>query len=124
GLALTYRCGGFDCVQHAMACDGVFEGGAEMCSLAIVAGEARVGLGDVGARALRRRPPVFLRHGHGLERGLRVPSAVYVQLPDLGLAAGGGELQVAFGAVDLPEQVRSARDATAVVDRKGGPALE
>src|SRR5205085_6941698 len=34
------------------------------------------------------------------------------------------ELQIALAAVDLPEQVRAARDAAAIVDREGGPALE
>lgn len=51
-----------------------------MRSLAIVAGEARVRLGDVGgrARALRQRPPILLWHGQGLERGLRALAAAYV----------------------------------------------
>src|SRR3989442_13567358 len=40
------------------------------------------------------------------------------------MAAGGGELQIALGAVDLPEQVGAARNPTAIVDREGGPALE
>src|SRR5438128_4346235 len=107
-----------------MAPDRVFEGGAVMRPLAIVAGETRVRLRDVGARALRRRPPILLWHEQELERGLRAPAAANVQLPDLGLAAGGGELQIALAAVDLPEQVRAARDAAAIVDREGGPALE
>src|SRR5438093_7190066 len=123
-LTLTGRRGCLDRVQHAMARDRVFEGGAEMRSLAIVAGEARVRLGDVGARPLWRRPSIRLRHGQDLERGLVALAAADVQLPDLGLAAGGGELQVALGAVDLPEQVRAARDAAAVVDREGGAAIE
>src|SRR5713226_5024986 len=57
--------GRLDRVQHAMARDRVVERGAEMRSLAIVTGETRVRLGDVGgrARALRRRPPILLRHG-------------------------------------------------------------
>ena len=44
-----------------------------MRSLAIVAGEMRVRLGDVGGRArgLGRRPPILLWHGQELERGLR-----------------------------------------------------
>src|SRR5437773_7203643 len=104
--------------------DRVFKGGAEMCPLAIVAGETRVRLGDVGARALRRRPPILLWHGQDLERGLRTPAALDVHLPDLGLAAGGGELKIALGAVNLPEQVRAARDPAAIVDRERGPALE
>src|SRR5207244_5094528 len=102
-------------VQHAMARDCVFEGGAEMRSLAVVARETRVRLRDIGARALRRRPPILLWHGQELERGLRALAATDVQLPDLGLAAGGGELQLALAAVDLPEQVRAARDPTAIV---------
>jgi len=87
-----------------------------MRSLAIVAGETRVRLGDVGGRArvLRRRPPILHGHGHGHghehERGLRALAPAYVHLPDLDLAAGDGELQIALGAVDLPEQVRAARD--------------
>src|SRR5256886_17068574 len=121
-LTLTGRRGSLDRVQHAMAPDRVFEGGAEMRPLAIVAGETRVRLRDVGARALRRRPPILLWHGQDLERGLRAPAATDVQLPDLGLAAGGGELQIALAAVDLPEQFRAARDAAAIVDREGGPA--
>src|SRR2546421_8602612 len=107
-----------------MARDRIFEGGAEMRPLAIVAGETRVRLGDVGARALRRRPPILLWHGQVLERGLCALAATDVQLPDLSLAAGGRELQVALGAVYLPEQVRAARDAAAIVDREGGAALE
>src|SRR2546423_14952519 len=123
-LTLAGRRGRLDGVQHAMARDRVYEGGAEMRSLAIVAGETRVRWGDVGARALRRRPPIVLWHGQELERGLRVPAAADVHLPDLGLAAGGRELQIAFAAVDLPEQVRAARDPAAIVDREGGAALE
>src|SRR5438128_2245900 len=109
-----------------MARDRVFKGGAEMRSLAIVAGEMRVRLRDVRGRArvLRRRPPILLWHGQELERGLRALAAAYVQLEDLGLAAGGGELQIALAAVDLPEQVRATRDPAAIVDREGGPALE
>src|SRR5438105_10248405 len=91
-LTLTGRRGSLDRVQHAMAPDPVFKGRAEMRSLAIVAGETRVRLRDVGARALRRRPPIWLWHGQELERGLRAPAAADVQLPDLGLPAGGSEL--------------------------------
>src|SRR5213076_51802 len=104
--------------------DSVFESGTEIRSLAIVASEARVRLRDVGARALRRRPPILLGHGQELERGLRTLAATDVQLPDLDLAAGGRELQIALAAVDLPEQVRAARDPAAIVDREGGAALE
>src|SRR5437870_2926743 len=107
-----------------MAPDRVVKGGTEMRPLAIVAGETRVRLRDVGARALRRRPPILLWHGQELERGLRALAAADVQLPDLGLPAGGSELQIALASVDLPEQVRTARDATAIVDREGGAALE
>src|SRR5947208_4620883 len=107
-----------------MAPDRVFKGRAEMRPLAIVAGETRVRLRDVGARTLRRRPPILLWHGQELERGLRAPAATDVQLPDLRLSAGGRELQIALAAVDLPEQVRTPRDAAAIVDREGGAALE
>src|SRR5437667_11789519 len=107
-----------------MARDRVFEGRAEVRSFAIVAGETRVRLRDVGAGALRRRPPILLWHGQDLERGLRAPAATDAQLPDLGLAAGRGELQIALAAVDLPKQVRAARDPAAIVDRERGTALE
>src|SRR5881409_2103788 len=109
-----------------MARDRVIERGAEMCSLAIVAGKTRVCLGDVGGRTrtLRRRPPILLRHGQDLERGLRALAAAYGHLEDLGLATGCGELQIALGAVDLPEQVGATRNAAAIVDRERGPALE
>src|SRR5205814_10136088 len=107
-----------------MARDSVFESGSEVRSLAVVAGDARVRLRDVGARALRRRPPILLGHGQELERGLRAPAAAYVHREDLGLAAGGGELQIALGAVDLPEQVRTARDPAAIVDGDRGAPLE
>src|SRR5439155_6932881 len=123
-LTLTGRRGSLDRVQHAMAPDRVFEGRAEMRPLAIVAGETRVSLRDVGARALRWGPPILLWHGQDLERGLRAPAATDVHLPDLGLPAAGGELQIALAAVDLPEQVRAARDPAAIVDRESGPALE
>src|SRR6266446_6735120 len=68
-----------DRVQHSMARDRVVERGAEMRTLAIVASETRVRLGDVGgrARALRRRPPILLGHGQDLERGLPPLAAVY-----------------------------------------------
>jgi len=42
--------------QHAMASHGVVECRAEMGSFAIVAGETRIRLGDVGARSLRWAP--------------------------------------------------------------------
>src|SRR5712691_370304 len=125
-LALAGRGGRLDRVQQAMARDRVFEGGAEVRSLAIVAGETRVRLGDVGGRArdLGRRPPILLWRGEDLERGLRALAAAYVHLEDLGLAADGGELQIALGAVDLPEQVRAARKSAAIVDRERGPTLD
>src|SRR5882762_2452404 len=56
-LTLTGCRGLLDRVQHAMARDRVLERGAEMGSLAIVAGETRVRLGDVGGRTLQRRRP-------------------------------------------------------------------
>src|SRR5205823_4930593 len=62
-LSLTGRRGSLDSVQHAMAPNRVFEGRAVVRPLAIVAGEKRVRLRDVGARALRPRPPKLLRHG-------------------------------------------------------------
>src|SRR6266436_28690 len=95
-----------------------------MRPLAIVACETRIRLRDVGARALRRRPPILLWHGQDLKGGLRALDAADFHLPDLGLAAGGCDLQIAVGAVDLPEQVRAARAPAAVVDREGGAALE
>src|SRR5207244_3274668 len=93
-LTLPSRCGCLDCVEQAMARDRVFEGGAEVRSIAVVAGEMRVRLGDVGGRPrdLRRRPPVLLRHRQELECGLRAVAAADLELPDLGLAAGSGEL--------------------------------
>src|SRR5207245_3560777 len=116
-LTLTgCRCG-LDRVQHAMARDRVVKRRAEMRSLSIIAGETRVCLGDVGGRALRRRPPVLHWHGQHLERGLRALAAAYGHLEDLGLAAGCGELQIALGPVDLPEQVRAAGHPPAIVDR-------
>ena len=42
-------------------------------------------------------------HGQKLERGLRALAAVYGHLEDLGLTAGRGQLQIALGAVDLPQ---------------------
>src|SRR6266540_2707904 len=102
-LTLTCCRGRLDRVEHAVAPDRVFKGRAEMRLLAIVPGETRVRLRDVGARALRRRPPILLWHGQELERGLRAPAPADVHLPDLGLAAGGRELQIALSAVDLPE---------------------
>src|SRR5438445_6548060 len=89
-LTLTRRRSHLDCVQHAMARDRVVERGAEMRALAIVAGETRVRLSDVGGRALRRRPPVLLRHGQDFQRRLRAPAAVYGHLEALSLATGGG----------------------------------
>jgi hypothetical protein len=120
---MTGRRGRLDRVQHAMARERVFEGGAQIGSLAIVAGETRVCLGDVDgrARALRRRPQILLWHRQDLKRGLCALAAAYVHLEDLDLAAGGGELQIALGAVNLPEQVRAARMPAAIVDRERGP---
>src|SRR5437016_8592000 len=123
-LTLTGCRGLLDRVQHPMARDRVVERGAEMRSLAVVAGETRVRLGDVGGRAVQRRQPVLPRHGQHLERGLRAVAATYGQLEDLGLAAVRRKLQVALGAVDLPEQVRAAGAPAAIVNRERGPALE
>src|SRR5215211_6808595 len=104
-LTMTGRRGRLDRLQHAMARERLFEGGAQVRSLAIVAGETRVHVYDVGGITfvLRRRPPILLWHGQDLERGLCALAAAYVHLEDLGLAAGGGELQIALGAVDLPK---------------------
>src|SRR5438132_13287084 len=60
-----------DRVQHAMACDRVVECRAQMRSLSVIAGETRVRFGDVGGRALRRRPPILVWHRHDLQRGRR-----------------------------------------------------
>src|SRR5258705_11878666 len=60
-----------DRVQHPMARDRVVERGREMRSLAIVARETRVRLGDVDGRAVQRRGPVLRRHGQALGRWLR-----------------------------------------------------
>src|SRR5207237_2717384 len=40
------------------------------------------------------------------------------------LAAGRGELQIALGAGDLPEQIRAARNAAPIMDRERSSALE
>src|SRR6266576_2067616 len=100
-LTLTGCRGRLDRVHHAMASDRVVESRAQMRSLSIIAGEMRVRLGNVGGRALRRRPPILLWHWQHLERGLPALAPPYRHLEDLGVAAGGGELQIAFGAVDL-----------------------
>src|SRR5438128_633940 len=109
-----------------MARDRVVERGAEVRSLPIVAGETRVRLRDVGgwALVLRRHPTILAWNGQDVERGLRVLAAAYGHLEDLGLAAGGGELQIALRAVDLPQQVGAARVPAAIVDRERGPAVE
>src|SRR6184192_783881 len=120
-VTLTGCRGLLDRVQHPMARDRVVERGAEMGSLAIVAGETGVRLGDVGGRAVQRREPVLLRHGQDLERGLRAVAATYGHLEDLGLATVSRHLQVALGAVDLPEQVRAARTPAAIVNRERPP---
>src|SRR5437016_5699136 len=85
-LTLPGRCGCLDCVQHAVARDCVVEGGAEVRSLAVVAGEMCIRLGDVGGRArgLGRRPSILLRHGQEFECGLVALAAADVQFPDLG----------------------------------------
>src|SRR5713101_2191851 len=98
-----------------MARDRVVERRAQVCSFSIIAGETRVRLGDVGGRALRRRPPILQWHRQRLERGPRVLAAAYGHLENLGLAAGGSELQIALGAIDLPEHVCPARNAAAIV---------
>src|SRR5437588_9999360 len=69
-LTLTGRRGRLDRVQHAMAGDRVVKGRAEMRSLAIVAGEVRVRLGDVPGRArvLGRGPPLLLCPGQNPSR--------------------------------------------------------
>src|SRR2546426_4805978 len=95
-LTLTGCRGLLDRVQHAMARDRGVERGAEMRALAIVAGETRVRLGHIRRWALRRRPAVLLWRGQDLKRGLRPPATACCHLEDLGLAAGGGELQIAL----------------------------
>src|SRR5437899_6517688 len=107
-----------------MACDRVVERRAQMRALAIVSGETRVRLGDVGARTLQRREPVLRRHGQALERGLHAVAATNGQIEDLSLAAVSRNLQVALGAVDLPQQVRAARTSAAIVNRERGATLE
>src|SRR2546429_960282 len=91
-VTLTGCRGVLDRVQHPMARDRIVERGAEMRALAVVAGETRVRLGDVGGRAVQRRETVVLRHRQDLERGLRAVAATYGQLEDLGLAAVGRNL--------------------------------
>src|SRR3989442_13586463 len=74
-VTLTGCRGLLDRVQHPMARDRVVERGAEMRSLAIVAGEPRVRLGDVGGPAVQRRGPGLLRPRRGLVPGLRPHAA-------------------------------------------------
>src|SRR5256886_17324623 len=100
-----------------MARDCVVKRRAQMRSLAIIAGETRVRLGDVGGRALWPRPPTLLWHGQDLERGLRALPAPYAHLEDLGVAAGGGALPIALAPLVLPAPVRPARTTAALVDR-------
>src|SRR5437016_12511255 len=71
-LALAGYGGSLDCVKHAVAGDRVVEGGAEVRSLAVVAGEMCIRLGDVRGRAwgLGRRPSILLWHRQELERRL------------------------------------------------------
>src|SRR5215207_9400198 len=109
-----------------MARDCLFRGGAENAFPRDSRGRNARTLGRRWWKgpALRRGPPILLWHGQGLERGLRALAAAYVHLEDLGLAAGGGELEVALHTVDLPEQVRAARTPAAIVDRERCPALE
>src|SRR5438552_18800537 len=107
-----------DRVQHPMAGGRVVERGTETRSLAIVAREMRVRLGDVGARTLQLREAVLRRHGQDLERGLRAVAATNGQIEDLGLDAVSVNLQVALGAVDLPQQVRTTRAPAAIVNRE------
>src|SRR2546428_13351207 len=76
-LTLTGCRGLLDRVQHPMARDRVVEGGAEMRSLAVVAGETRVRLGNVGGRAVERRDTVLLRHRQGRELGQPGARATY-----------------------------------------------
>src|SRR6266850_2842963 len=83
-LTLTGCRGLLDRVQHPMACDRVVERGAQMRSLAIVAGESGVRLGDVDGRAVQWREPILRRHGQDLERGSRAVGATYGHLEDLG----------------------------------------
>src|SRR3989442_8195302 len=124
-LTLTGCRGRLDRVQHAMARDRVVERRAQTRSLAIIAGEVSVRLGNVGgrARASQRRPPILFRHGQDFERGLRALAAAYGHLEDLGLAACGGELQIAPGGVDFPESGSAARNAAAMLDREPATAL-
>src|SRR5205085_2024850 len=58
------------------------------------------------------------------ERGLRALAAEEGELENLGVAAGGGEPQIALAAVDLPEQIGAARAPAAIVDGERGPAFE
>src|SRR5882672_12706764 len=98
--------------------DRVVERGAQARSLAVVAGERGVRLGEVRGKAggLRRRPPILRWHGQSFERGLRALAAAHGHLEELSMAARSGKLQIALGAIDLPEQVRAARMPAAVVD--------
>src|SRR2546425_2998322 len=86
-VTLTGCRGLLDRVQHPMACDRVVERGAQMRSLAIVAGKTRVRLGDVDGRAVQWREPILRRHRQDLERGSRAVAATDGHLEDLGLAA-------------------------------------
>src|SRR3989475_12082098 len=92
-LTLTGCRGRLDRVQHAMARDRVIERRAQVRSLSIIAGEMRVRLGDVGGRALRRRPPLLLWPVQHFGRGLPPLAAASGDLHDLGFAAGAGDTQ-------------------------------
>src|SRR5256885_4110497 len=92
-VTLTGCRGLLDRVQHPMARDRVVERGAEMRSLAIVVGEARVRLGDVGGRAgaLWRLTTVLLLHQVDLKPSLAGPSSAPPIPEKLGRAPRGGE---------------------------------
>src|SRR6266487_5278078 len=99
-LALTSRRRDLNRVQQAVARDRVLKGRADMCTFTEVTCEAHIRLGEIGARAwLRWRPAILLWHRQHLQGLIFPPPPMYRQFEDLGLAAGGGELQIALSAV-------------------------
>src|SRR5260370_40707264 len=124
-LALASRRRDLNRVQHAVARDRVIKGRADMCAFTEVTCEAYIRLGEIGARGLLRwRPEILLWHRKPLQCLIFPLPPMHRQFEDLGLAAGGGELQIALRAVDFPQPVRAARDPAAVVHREGGSAIE
>src|SRR5579862_5841105 len=103
------------------------EAGDQVGAFANVLGELRVDLRDVTWRSwhhVRYQGGVFGWDNNLVERSLVAVAALQLQIRDLNVAIRRCQDEITLAAVNLPMQVQSAGDPTAIENGRHGTALQ